>query len=271
MIVAGRAPGPEEESSVKKAQAIILPQGVRQDLYNLCTHNCERVFPNYDSRFESPGKIGDILLFRSVGVSHPKTHLFNKVADYYRCFPLEENRYPFPFPFVLKGNFGGEGSMVHRVGDVQTLQDILALFEAMERSGMQGFIVQRLINHSGRDLRVVVLYDHLRSYWRVQTNPHQFLTNLSVGGTIDLLSDPHLLRKAERVVSRFCRRTGINLAGIDVVFDKDDERSNPLLLEINYWFGRRFFGSSEAYYVELKAAVKRWLASFEPKWAHRIR
>ena len=271
MIVAGRAPGSEEESSVKKALAIILPQGVRQDLYNLCRHNCDRVSPTYDFRFQSPGKIGDILLFRAVGASHPKSHLFGNVADYYRCFPSEENRHPFPFPFVLKGNYGGEGSMVYRVCDVQALHDILAQLQAMERSGIQGFIVQQLINHSGRDLRVVILYDRLTSYWRVQSNPGQFLTNLSVGGTMDLLSDPHLLNKAERVVSQLCRRTGINLAGIDVIFDKDDEQNNPLLLEINYWFGRRYFGSSEAYYKELKMAVKRWLASFEPEWAHRIR
>jgi hypothetical protein len=42
-------------------------------------------------------------------------------------------------------------------------------------------------------------------------------------------------------------------------------------LEINYWFGRRFFGSSEAYYAELKKAVKSWLATFDPDWPNHIR
>jgi len=270
MIVAGRAPGLEEESSIKKAQAIILPQGVRQDLYNLCRHHCERVFPNYDLRFQPPGKIGDILLFRSTGVSHPKTHVFSNVADYYRRFPPEENRLPFAFPFVLKGNYGGEGSMVHKVCDVQTVHNLLAQLEKMESSGAQGFLIQQLIENDGRDLRVVVLYDSLHSYWRTQTNPRKFLTNLSMGGTMDLHSHPHLKRKAEKVVYHFCQRTGINLAGIDVIFDQRDEKNNPLLLEINYWFGRRFFGSSEAYYKELKMAVKRWLASFDPGWADHI-
>ena len=55
------------------------------------------------------------------------------------------------------------------------------------------------------------------------------------------------------------------------MFDKDDESEKPLFLEINYWFGRRFFGSSEAYYAELKTAVKRWLATFDPDWANHIR
>ena len=82
-IVAGRAPGPEEEAMVKEADAIILPQGVRADLYDLCRKYADRVFPNYDLRFQRPGKIGDILLFRTSLIPHPKTFLFQNVADYH--------------------------------------------------------------------------------------------------------------------------------------------------------------------------------------------
>jgi len=270
-IVAGRTPGPEEESMVKRADAIILPQGVRQDLYDLCRKYTTRVFPNYDLRFQSPGKIGDILLFRTAAVPHPETFLFQNVADYQSHFPAEEDSLPFPFPFVVKGNYGGEGRMVYRIHSGQELQTIIDQLRAMESSGTRGFIIQQWIDHGGRDVRVVVLHERLISYWRVQRDPRQFLTNLSAGGTIDLHSDHHLLEKAEEIVHHFCKRTGINLAGIDLMFDKDDESKKPLFLEINYWFGRRFFGSSEAYYAELKKAVKRWLATFEPEWAERVR
>lgn len=271
IIVAGRAPGPEEESLVKKADAVILPQGVRLDLYDICRSYCERVFPNYDYRFQHPGKIGDTLLFRTFGVPHPKTYLFGDVADYCKHFPPEEKRFPFPFPFLLKGNYGGEGHMVYRIRDSQDLRTILAQLKAMENSGTQGFITQQWIHHGGRDVRVVLLHDHLISYWRVQSNPQHFLTNLSAGGTIDRYSDPHLLEKSEEVVHHFCKKTGINLAGIDLIFDKDDDLKQPLFLEINYWFGRRFFGSSQSYYIELKKAVKRWLATFDPEWPDHIR
>lgn len=271
VIVAGRAPGPEEESLVKRADAIILPQGVRQDLYDLCRNNSERVFPNYDHRFQHPGKIGDTLLFRSFGIPYPKTSIFHNVAHYGQSFPPEEGRFPSAFPFILKGNFSGEGHMVFKIVDSTQLQAILGQLGAMERSGTQGFVIQQWIDHGGRDVRVVVLHDRLFSYWRVQNDPQQFLTNLSAGGTIDLHSDPHLLEKAEEVVHRFCKETGINLAGIDLIFDKADESRQPMFLEINYWFGRRFFGSSEAYYTELKKTVQRWLATFDPDWPERIR
>ena len=270
-IVAGRAPGPEEESMVKRADAIILPQGLRQDLYDLCRKCTTRVFPNYDLRFQRPGKIGDILLFRTTAVHHPETFLFQNVADYHSHFPAEEDRLPFPFPFVVKGNYGGEGRMVYKIRSAKELQTIIDQLGAMENSGTRGFIVQRWIDHGGRDVRVVVLHDRLISYWRVQRDPRKFLTNLSAGGIIDLHSDHHLLEKAEENVYHFCKQTGINLAGIDLMFDKDDESKKPLFLEINYWFGRRFFGSSEAYYAELKKAVKRWLANFDSAWPERVR
>jgi ribosomal protein S6--L-glutamate ligase len=270
-IVAGRPPGPEEESMIKQADAIILPQGVRKDLYALCRKYTTQVFPNYDIRFQIPGKIGDISLFRSAAVSYPKTFLFHNVADYHSQFLPGEDRFPFSFPFVIKGNYGGEGRMIYKIDSGLELQNILNQFEAMESSGTRGFIVQQWIDHGGRDVRVVVLLDRLISYWRVQKDPQQFLTNLSAGGTIDPHSHHHLLEKAENIVHHFCKKTGINLAGIDLMYNKDDEAKEPLFLEINYWFGRRFFGSSEAYYAELKKAVKRWLATFDPEWPEHIR
>ena len=269
-IVAGRPPGPEEESMVQQADAIILPQGVREDLYALCRKYVTRVFPNYDLRFQMPGKIGDISLFRSTAVSYPKTFLFHNVADYHSQFPPGEDLFPFSFPFVVKGNYGGEGRMIYKIDSGLALWNILDQLQAMESSGIRGFIVQQWIDHGGRDVRVVVLLDRLISYWRVQNDPRQFLTNLSAGGTIDLHSHHHLLEKAEKIVHHFCKKTGINLAGIDLMYNKDDEAKEPLFLEINYWFGRRFFGSSEAYYTELKKAVKRWLAAFDPEWTRRV-
>jgi len=271
VIVVGRAPGPEEEASIKGADAIILPQGVRQDLYDLCRKHCKLVFPNYDHRYHRAGKIGDTLIFREFGIPHPNTRIFQNVAHYRKQFPLQEARSPFPFPFVLKGNSSGEGHMVYKIHDHEQLQDILDQLRAMERSGLQGFIVQQWIDHGGRDIRVVVLYDKLISYWRVQKDPQKFLTNLSAGGIVDRSSDPNLRQQAESTVLRLCQQTGINLAGVDLMFDENDRSPQPLLIEINYWFGRRFFGSSEAYYGELKKAVKRWLAAFDPGWPKQIR
>jgi ribosomal protein S6--L-glutamate ligase len=108
------------------------------------------------------------------------------------------------------------------------------------------------------------------SYWRVQHDPAQFLTNLSAGGTMDTQSDPHLRQRAEALVRHLCRKSGINLAGIDLMFDLQERSAEPLMVEINYWFGRRLFGSSRVYYRHLLEAIRRWLRGFDPSWPNRV-
>jgi ribosomal protein S6--L-glutamate ligase len=271
IIVAGRAPTRAEEGLIRRADAIILPQGVRHDLYEMCRSHSARVFPNYDLRFAYPGKIGDIRVFDAFRISHPKTLVFSNVAAYRRCHPLETSVLPFAPPFVIKGNTGGEGHLVFKIHDRGELARVLAMLAAMETSGFEGFLVQEWIDHGGRDLRVVVLHDERLIYWRVQPEPGKFLTNLSAGATIDDRSDPDLRQKAEELVSRFCQESGVNLAGIDVMFDRHDHTLEPLMVEINYWFGRRIFGSSRQYYLRLLAAIRTWLRGFDAGWPARTR
>jgi ribosomal protein S6--L-glutamate ligase len=271
VIVADRGPTPAEETLVTRAEAVILPQGVREDLYDLCRRHCHRLFPNYDCRFAYPGKLGDIRLFRSLGIPHPESIVFADVADYRRRYPPKRGIFPFPPPFIVKGNTGGEGSLVFRLHQPDELEKILTIFAGMETSGFHGFLAQEWISHGGRDLRVVVLHDQVLSYWRVQPDPAQFLTNLSAGGKMDTQSDLHLRQRAEALVRHLCRKTGINLAGIDLMFDLRERNGEPLMVEINYWFGRRLFGSSRVYYRHLLEAIRRWLRGFDPSWPTRVR
>jgi ribosomal protein S6--L-glutamate ligase len=271
IIVAGRAPTREEEVIIRRADAIILPQGVRQDLYEMCRSQCARVFPNYDLRFAYPGKIGDIQVFDAFRVPHPKTLIFSNVATYRDRYRLERTAFPFAPPFVIKGNTGGEGHLVFKIHDRNELVPVLAMLAAMEGSGFTGFVAQEWIDHGGRDLRVVVLHDERLIYWRVQDDPGKFLTNLNAGATIDDRSDPDLRQEVDGLVSRFCQDSGVNLAGIDVMFDCHDPTRRPLMVEINYWFGRRIFGSSHNYYLRLLAAIRTWLRGFDGRWPARTR
>jgi ribosomal protein S6--L-glutamate ligase len=45
-----------------------------------------------------------------------------------------------------------------------------------------------------------------------------------------------------------------------VLFSSEDEDPTPLLLEINYFFGRKGLGGSEAYYKILQEEIQAWLA-----------
>ncbi len=123
--------------------------------------------------------------------------------------------------------------------------------------------MQEWIDHGGRDLRVVVLFDLFIAYWRVQPDPGRFLTNLNQGGHIEYQGDLRLKETAVEAVRGFCRQSGINLAGFDILFDRRGGSAVPLFLEINYFFGRRGLGGSKRFYQLLEKAVDRWLASIQ--------
>jgi ribosomal protein S6--L-glutamate ligase len=94
---------------------------------------------------------------------------------------------------------------------------------------------------------VAVIGERVLSYWRICDGQPGFHTNVSKGAAIDACSDPALKGQAERLVAAFCRRTGIDLAGLDVIFDVEANPPRPLLLEINYYFGRVGWGA-DAYH-----------------------
>ncbi len=164
------------------------------------------------------------------------------------------------YPLILKANSGGEGAFVFLIHSQQELIEKLELIPKGPIPS-EGFILQERIDHGGKDLRVVVLFDTLYAYWRIQPNPDIFLTNQSQGGRIEFDGDVILKDRAVQAVRGFCESSGINLAALDIIFDRRDKSSIPLFLEINYYFGRRGLGGSMRFYEMFEQAADRWLAS----------
>ena len=255
-LCAGRAPNAQDRRLMRQASAILLPPGRLPSLFVDAVNHCGQVFPNYAPRYAHPGKVGDIRLFRTLNLPHPRTHLFDRVAD---CPPgywqgLE-------YPLVLKHNVGGEGRMVHLVHSPEQAREILNRFARMESSGMSGFLVQEQVITGQRTLRVVVMHRQVESYWRVQADSDQFAHNLAQGGSVDLESDSDLQEQGRGLVHRLCRLSGIDLAGVDVLFDHArSPQPRPLLLEVNYFFAVNGLGGLDAYHRKLKSAVGEWLS-----------
>jgi len=130
----------------------------------------------------------------------------------------------------------------------------------MEKSGIQGFLVQKALDAGNRTLRVVVIHEHLYSYWRVQPQAGKVQHNLAQGGFVDFYSDPELQEKGRSLVQKLCAASGINLAGIDVLFDHAGPGEPvPMLLEINFFFGLQGLGGLERYHKLLKEGVRDWI------------
>lgn len=253
-LCAGRDPDASDRAAMDRADAIVLPQGCRESLYRMATAACPAVFPDYAVRFRYPGKTGQARLFRERGFPHPETAVFASVSDF-RRWKASGRKLAGGFPAVFKLDWGGEGENVWRVDGPAALDDALARAEIAERDGRPGFLMQRWIPSGRRTLRVAVIGDAIRSYWRVQDDPAAFGAGLARGGRLDRDGDPSVQRRGREAVREFCDWTGVNLAGFDLLF----EGETPLFLEINYFFGRRGLGGSDAYYRLLVAAIDRWL------------
>ena len=259
IICAGRQPNAEDLAAIQSAKAVILGQGCYQSLYEMARANCPNVFPNYDARFRYPGKLGQIRLFRKLDVRHPESRIYSDVASFQKRHGCDRVMSPRQFPFVVKLDWGGEGETVYFINSADSLQRILKLITDFEKSGQTGFLLQQYIPSDGKSLRVAAIGRRLISYWRVQPDTHNFYSSLRAGAFIAPDKQPLLQQKAEAVVQTVCQRAGINLAGFDVIFSKDAEDPAPLLLEINYFFGRKGLGGSDAYYGILKTEIQAWL------------
>ena len=259
IICAGREPGADDLAAIKAAEAVILPQGCRQSLYEMAIDNCSHVFPNYDVRFDYPGKIGQIQLFQKNGTAHPHAEAYPSLDVFRQQYGETPKNIAFELPCVFKFDWGGEGETVYLINTPENLKRVLQKAADFERSGQKGFLLQEYVPTQGKTLRVVIIGQSLISYWRIQQNSDDFMSSVSHGARIDDTLEPERQKVAKVFVKNLCNKTGINLAGFDVIFAPVKEHIKPLMLEINYFFGRRGLGGSEAYYEILKQEIKNWI------------
>lgn len=260
LLCAGRDPGPAEAEAMVHARAVILPQGCRKTLYDMAVRLCPHVFPDYSARFRYPGKIGQAALFEDLALPHPRTRAFAGMDDFFRKTGFPESGLDLGFPLVFKFDWGGEGDGVFLANAAADLHPLLDKAKAFETTGQKGFLLQEFVPTDGRSLRVAVIGGQRIHYWRVPGDTSRFGTALSKGAVVDRDADPELRHQGVDLVDRLCEKSGLNLAGVDVIFRNTAGPPMPLLLEINYFFGRIGLGGSEAYYGMLAEAVDEWLA-----------
>lgn len=247
---------------MRAAEAVILPQGCRKTLFDAAVSACPRVFPDYTARFAWPEKTGQSRMFARYNAPHPITAAFDCLADFHRQYNGDAAKADFEFPFVFKYNGSGEGANVRLADTPDTLARLLARAADWEKTGQYGFVLQQYIETRSRSLRVAVVGKTLVSYWRIQPDNTEFQASAAQGGRIDHTADPGRRAAAEELVLGLCRQTGINLAGFDLIFSENpapNESDTPLFLEVNYFFGRRGLGGSEAFYRLLCAEIDKWI------------
>jgi len=138
--------------------------------------------------------------------------------------------------------------------------------ERLEGSGLSGFVSQEWIETEGNVLRVVIMGNKLRSYWKRAEGLEDKVAAISRGAKIDEDWRPDLQEQGKKQALRLSDATGINLAAIDFVFPSSHPDPQPLFLEVNYSFGREGLGGSMNFYLLLFEVLQEWLTEkgFDP-------
>jgi len=251
---------------VRKAKAVILPQGRTEDLYDACTKSNALIFPGYEMRFKYQGKTGQSLLFKYFGCPHPETLCWSSVEEFkneYKDLEL----FPHALPFLVKADKAHEAEGVCLVKDTASMLEILDYLIKRERSGISGFVTQAYIGSGGNVLRAVIIGRKVITYWKRPYKHGKVITSISRGAIIDHDWKLDLQEKGRVQAQSLSKKTGINLAAIDFIFPFTEKEPTPLFLEINYYFGRRGLGGTKNYYRLLHEAIQNWLseAGFDPK------
>ncbi|MFO7785638.1 MAG: ATP-grasp domain-containing protein [Thermodesulfobacteriota bacterium] len=256
VILGSRSPGLHEAKLAARADAVLLPQTCRESLYRLCRDGGAKIFPSYDLRFAYPGKSGQAQLFSERGLPHPDTRIWSSVAVLRDAVRVSEDL-PLKPPFLVKTDTDHEGLGIYVIRSLHDLESALA--DLGRRRGEYGekILTQELVPVEGNVLRAVILARRVLTYWKRSRGA--FITTIGKGAMVDISWRKDLQEKGRRLAGEICKALGINLAAVDMVFNMQEPEPEPLVLEINYMFGRRGLGGSEVYYRLLFEAVKEWL------------
>jgi ribosomal protein S6--L-glutamate ligase len=251
---------------IRKAKAIILPQGCPADLYDACLSSGALTFPNYEMRFKYPGKMGQSLMFKHFRCPYPRTLSWNTVKEFKRQFQGQDV-FPHKLPFLIKADKAHEAEGIFLVGDGDSQRAALEHLAHLERADLSGFVTQEVVSSEGNVLRAVIIGNRIVTYWKRPNRQGTIITAVSRGAVIDPDWRPDLQEKATAPADDFSKAAGINLAAIDFVFPFSKEDPEPLFLEVNYYFARRGLGGTLNYYRLLYQAISEWMAEagLDPK------
>lgn len=256
IILGHRQPDSSDEPYISRAEVIILPQTCSEKLFNMCARSNAALFPDYRTRFNYAGKVGQSILFKQEGFPHPVTLQWNSTAHFMGAV---SESVPHDFPFLLKEDRKHEAEGIHVIKNQNDIELSLNKMTRNSCGGKAPFISQEYIHAEGNALRVVIIEDSFISYWKRPGVSGQEISTISNGAKIDTEWRPDLREKGIVMARRLSGKTGINLAAVDFIFNLSDPDPEPMFLEINYSFGRTGLGGTFNYYKLLFKAVTAWM------------
>ncbi len=239
---------PAVRALVARARGVVFPSYVGPWRYRAIARWARAWFPRLEVPRRYHGKTRQIRLFRKLGVRHPESRCFANPEHLRSVFRQWGS--PWGYPLVLKGDLGGGGSRVYPIADAHAFERCLARLPADQPA-----LLQRLLPHGGRDLRVVVYGTEATSYFRVGGGG--FYNNVCRGARIDPKGWPEQQEAGMEASLSLCRLADIDVAAFDLMFPDDGP---PVFVEINFNFGRKGLGGTPGHRAFMERAVRAWCA-----------
>ena len=238
---------------IRNAAGVLMPKYFSPLRYQKVLSLARNHFPNLRTRYACRGKAEQTRLLRQENIPHPRTAVFDTPAK--ALHSLKTQAPPFSYPFVLKGDKGGGGATVFLIETFKDLEERLVFLPEDEP-----VLVQERIDHGGLDLRVVLMGREVFSYFRVGRDP--FYNNVSKGARIEPDLHPERQRTGQAMALGLAGSAGIDLAGFDILFPV---QGPPLMLEINFLFGKKGLGGLKGYNRMYRRAVYDWMERVRKK------
>jgi ribosomal protein S6--L-glutamate ligase len=126
-------------------------------------------------------------------------------------------------PAILKLIQGtqGVGVMI-----AHTLAEIESILDTMKDLGQEILLQEFIREAKGRDIRALVIGDHVVGAMRRKAQPGEFRANLHQGGEGKPIA---LSKEMAEVAVRAVRILGLELAGVDML----ESKSGPKIMEVN--------------------------------------
>ncbi|MEN8252854.1 MAG: YheC/YheD family protein [Patescibacteria group bacterium] len=163
----------------------------------------------YYSKYFYASKTTQMSLLAKLNLPIPETYFGNF-----------ENK--ISLPTVLKNSTENNGKAVSKVNYIRNLIKI------KNRYGKAKTIAQSLIK-SNCDYRAIVLNNQVLGSMKKTKPKGKFTSNIHQGGKYSQIEAKYK-KPLSKIALSVCKKLEIELAGIDIIFDKND---NPYILEIN--------------------------------------
>lgn len=221
----------KEAELILKASKIYYPSAFYADLFDTVG---KEIFPSYHTYKCVQDKIKQSALFELLDIPRPKTKVF-----YGRNRHENILKY-FDFPFIAKiprGSAMGRGVFL-----IRNHADLMLYCGQTTTAYIQEYL------STDRDIRAVVIGDHVAiAYWRIAPL-NDFRSNIAVGGAISFEPVPAPVLDLALYTARKC---GWNDVGLDIIpFD-----GNYYVVEANMKYGRQGFQAAGIDYAAMMAEM----------------